>query len=171
MKLQGKGARICPSGRTHACVMSCCHKDGNINKTPPQKSHNFISLNINIHGVARWWIIHSRLLVMSSNVTANVSTEETMHARNNWGHRDDRGTQHKWRQRGGEVYYYLQDAGAHIFRLINGVGQLKRLIAVSGLKGNLRLHQVVQRAAAFPSVWQGDVFKMRILNLFVYFPE
>lgn len=53
---------------------------------------------------------------------------------------------------GGKVYYYLQGAGVQIFRLINGEGQLKRLIAVSGLKGNLRLNQVVQRAALFPSV-------------------
>lgn len=44
--------------------------------------------------------------------------------------------------------------------LINAVRQLKRLIAVSGLKGNLRPNQAAQRAAAFPSVQQAEVFKM-----------
>lgn len=44
--------------------------------------------------------------------------------------------------------------------LINALRQLKRLIAVFGFKGNSCPNQAVQRAAAFPSVQQAEVFKM-----------
>lgn len=55
--------------------------------------------------------------------------------------------------------------------LINALRQLKRLIAVFGLKGNLCPNQAVQRAAAFPSAQQAEVFKTGDYKLIYFIPR